>query len=114
MLSTPGKVASASRTASGNSGALALSDAGQKVSFVLNVTAQSGTTPTLDVSVEWSNDKGTTFIAPSTAIAFTQVGAATGSELIGPFDVQGDHYRVVWTLGGGSPDYTFSVDEFVA
>jgi hypothetical protein len=107
--------------ASGNSGAIRVGPPAQfaaaqwdKATFVLNVVNNGGTLPTLDAVIEWSNDGGVTFIAPSTAIAFTQVTTTDGSEMLDPVTVQGEHYRLVWTLGGTGPDYTFSLDEYVS
>jgi hypothetical protein len=49
-------VSAAARTASGNSGLLAIQDdQAQSLALLLSVTAASGTGPTLDVSVEWSH-----------------------------------------------------------
>lgn len=94
---------------------------------VLNVTAQSGTTPTLHVYVQGNRD-GTNFrdylafaqvaaATPMTAIGFnatTAFAAATltdatmsaGTAGAGPF---GDALRVKAVVGGTTPSYTFSV-----
>jgi len=72
---------------------------------VLQVTAISGTSPTLDVTVQHSPD-GTTW---TDLIAFTQVSAAHQAErktVTGSVD---QHVRAIWTLGGTNPAATFTV-----
>jgi len=59
----------------------------------VDYTAESGTDPTLDVDVEWSED-GTTFVPAETADAFTQF-AAVGAA-VKQFDIKGQFYRVVY------------------
>lgn len=116
-------VASAARTADANSGSIPIAVVDwartngprpqTQVVLALDVTAQSGTTPTLDVALEWSLDGGASFAAPVSAPAFAQIGAATGL-FIDTFPVLGDAYRIVWVLGGtDTPTYTFSIREFV-
>lgn len=97
--------ASAARTTTGNSGALDVDD--NVLSLIVDVTAVSGTTPTLDVTVEWSND-GTNFAAADgTADLFAQITAA--SKKVKRFPVKGASMRVVWTIAGTTPSFTFSV-----
>jgi hypothetical protein len=103
-------VASAARTTTGNSGAI--SAGSRQIALGLSVTAQSGTTPTLDVSIEWSQDGGTTwFVAQPTADAFTQV-TTTLINAVRVFVVKAPVYRIVWTIAGTTPSYTFSVREY--
>ncbi len=73
----------------------------------LNCTAASGTTPTLNVKLQTSDDGGTTWYDLPSA-AFTQLTAAgTGIlQLNVPF---GDTLKVVWTIGGTTPSFTFAV-----
>lgn len=102
-------VASAARTATGNSGAVQADISSRNLSVLVNVTAQSGTTPTLDFSVQWSAD-GTNFATPDgTADTITQFAAATGLK-VKLFTVKGRFYRVVWTVAGTTPSFTFTVD----
>jgi hypothetical protein len=104
-------VASAARTASGNSGSLAVrEESDDRLSLLLSVTAVAGTGPTLDVSVEWSHDGGVTFAAADPPDSFAQV-IATGNK-IESYTIKAAHYRVVWTLGGTAPSFTFSVSEY--
>lgn len=72
----------------------------------LVVTALTGTTPTLNVTVEDSLDGGVTWF---TVVTFAQKTAA-GSEAVslsGPFS---DQLRVKWTVGGTTPSASFTVD----
>ena len=105
------EVASAARTTSGDSGYKPVASLQeQDLILLLDVTAQSGTTPTLDVSVEWSMDGGSTFAPGDTADAFAQIAAATGAK-VKDFAIKGSGYRIVWAIAGTSPSYTFSVTE---
>lgn len=94
-------VPSAARTTNGNSGTL---DAdGSVVSLLLDVTAASGTTPTLNLTVEESDD-GTTWRSAGTFAQKTAVSQERKS-----FSVAGRYYRIAWTVGGTTPNFTFSV-----
>lgn len=69
----------------------------------LNVSAQSGTTPTLDVDIVGIIN-GVDFVINS----FTQVGGATGKQTI---DISNcpEKVKAAYTIAGGSPSYTFEV-----
>lgn len=97
--------ASAAKTATGNSGWLNAEDY-QALSLTLDVTAHAGTTPTLDVSVETAEDSSGT--RSRTVGSFTQVTTTNGTQRksFGPLD---RYYRVVWTIAGTTPSYTFSL-----
>jgi hypothetical protein len=101
-------VASASRTASGESAAFQ-NRHGSKAIFVLDVSAASGTTPTLDVDVVGVDHEGNEYTLKS----FTQAIAVTNEAIY--FGLSGDtvllflNLKVKWTLGGTSPNFTFSV-----
>jgi len=115
-------VASASVTADGNSGNIPIlatdwrktsgPRAQTELLLFLDVTVITGTTPTLDITLEWSLDGGTTFAAPAAAPAFAQVAGVIGTQ-VEVFSVLGTSYRLVYDLEGTSPDYTFSVRELV-
>jgi hypothetical protein len=103
-------VPAAARTASGNSGLLAIqSGQARSAALLLSVTAASGTSPTLDVSVEWSHD-GTTFAAADPVDSFAQLVAA--GTRIESYTIKAPFYRVVWALSGTTPSFTFSVSEY--
>jgi hypothetical protein len=99
---------SAARAASGTSGAVPI-DPGMNVHTALVVTAVSGMSPTLDVSLEWSLDGGSTWLPANDA--FTQVTAA-GTQL-STFAAKAPLARVRWDIGGASPSFTFDVRVFV-
>jgi len=68
----------------------------------LNVTAASGTSPTLNVTVQTSHD-GTTWRSAGT---FTQATAV--SEQRATFSI--DRYvRATWAIAGTTPSFTFSI-----
>lgn len=95
----------AATTASGNSGAAKIRT-GQKVAVQQVTSAVSGTSPTLDIEIEWSND-GTNWSSASTPDTLAQI-TGTGDELK-VFDVKGKFFRAVWTLGGtATPTVTVS------
>jgi len=103
----PEVVASAARTTSGNSGALP-SDSISVLNLLVDVTAIGGT-PTLDPTVEWSHD-GVAFFPSDPPDAMAQLTAV--SRAVKRFDVKGPQYRIVWTIGGGTPSLTFSVNRY--
>jgi len=74
----------------------------------LQVVDLSGTSPTLDVTIQHSDDDGVT--DPWSAVCtFTQVTAAHSSERKEITGTVKRYTRAVWTLGGTSPSATFSV-----
>lgn len=102
-------VLSADRSTSSNSGAIGLGKS-LNVGVMVEVTAHSGTTPTLDLSVEWSMD-GTNFAPAQAADSFTQI-TTTDQRVIKLFAVKAPFFRLVWTLGGTTPHYTFSASRY--
>lgn len=104
-------LASAARTASGNSGGLAIREASDRsLHLLLSVTAVGGVTPTLDVSVEWSMDGGVTFAASDPVDSFAQIIAA--KNVVETYTLKAPHYRVVYAIAGTTPSFTFSVVEY--
>lgn len=100
-------VASAARTASGNSGATEGWNA-SSLRVQLDVTAVSGTTPSLTVLVEDSLD-GTNWNTVGTFAAKTAV-AREVINVTAPF---ADRLRVSWSvIGTASPSFTFAVVAF--
>ena len=72
----------------------------------LIVTAKSGTTPTLDVHLEESDDDSTYYDIPGGA--FPQLGDATGRKNI-QIRTTRNYIRVVSATGGTNPVYTGQV-----
>lgn len=99
-------VTSAARTATGNSGALVGYAGADTLRAQLNVTAVSGTTPSMTVLVEDSVDAGTTWNTIGSFAAKT----ATGREVINVTSPFTDMIRVSWTITGTTPSFTFAVD----
>lgn len=97
-------VASGARTATSNTSARQ-TGYGRTVSVMLDVTAVSGTTPSMTVSVEWSPD-GTTFFPVETPDAFTAITAT--KKVAKSFTVKGAYWRLVWTISGTTPSFTFA------
>lgn len=92
------------RTASGDSGIFSAYGPASTLRAQLDVTAASGTTPTLDVVIEDTLD-GTNWNVIGT---FAQK-VAVGREVINVTSPFGDRLRVRWTIGGATPSFTFSV-----
>lgn len=108
--STDELLASAARTATGQSSSYGTS--GRVVAMVVqvNVTAVSGTTPTLDVDLEDSFDgviwnkvsdiNASNITATGTTVARLNLTATPATRLL----------RVKYTIGGTTPSFTFSVN----
>jgi hypothetical protein len=96
-------VASAARTTNGNSSTVT-GWARNGVAAKVDVTAVSGTTPSLTVTVQDSPD-GTTWTTRDTFGAKTAVSNETRT-LPSGLDV---FQRVAWTITGTTPSFTFSV-----
>ena len=95
---------SAARTTTGASAAIPGFAAARLLVLQLEVTAASGTVPTLDVIVEDTVD-GTNY---NTIATFTQkTGAAR--EVIRVTTAFTDNLRVSYEIGGVTPSFTFNV-----
>lgn len=102
-------LASAARTASGNSGDIVVSKFREAVIF-LDITAVSGTSPTLDMKVQRKDPLSGSYTDwdDATAKVFSQK-SATGSFAIYLSDPLAQIIRISFTIGGSSPSFTFSV-----
>ncbi len=95
------------KTASGNSGVFQLGNvpSGSRIWAALHVVLISGTTPTLDVILESDADSG--FASATTRVTFTQVGTVRSAQFLSAAgSITDAHWRLGWTLGGSSPNYT--------
>jgi hypothetical protein len=92
------------RTTSGSSNTVQ-AYGGEIVRAQLNVTAASGTTPTLNVLIEDTLDG----INYNTIGTFAQKTAA-GREIINITTPFSETLRVSWTIAGTNPSFTFAVD----
>lgn len=95
---------SAARTTSGNSAGDDFGLNYDEAQFFLDVTAASGTSPTLDAIIQVSPDEGVTWYDLAT---FTQAVAVT-AQMLRELNI-GSRLRVAWTIGGTSPSFTFEV-----
>lgn len=76
-----------------------------EMALYLDITAASGTTPTLDIDYQTSVDGGTTWF---THTSFTQA-TTTGTEkkvIAAPIGIVS---RLLCTLGGTTPSFTFTL-----
>lgn len=95
---------SAARTATGQSTAFAVGTR-ETLAVLVNVTAVSGTSPSLTVNVEWSDD-GTNWFVADPADAFTAITAA--GKKVKVFSVKGLSARLNYTISGTTPSFTFA------
>lgn len=112
-------VASDIRTTTGDSGVLTRGyGAVVSIRAQLNVTAASGTTPTLNVVIQdtlddtnW-NTIGT--FTQKTAVSREVINILPQKAESGTFQpLFSDRLRVLWTIGGTTPSFTFQVDWIV-
>ena len=97
-------VASGARTSNGDTGILSVRyNDFENLRCQLDVTAASGTTPTLDVVIEDTID-GSNW---NTIGTFAQK-TTTGREVINITIPFAGRVRVRWTIGGATPSFTFS------
>lgn len=100
-------VASAARTVTGNTAALDSHGMGC-LTFFINVTAVSGTTPKLQVSLEVSEDQSNW-----KEVTNTKQFTATGSERIPRIPMGARYYRFSWIISGTTPSFTFSINTVI-
>lgn len=101
LLQTAARTATANGTAKNLGASLP-----QTLMAVLDSAAGTGTTPTLDVKVQGSND-GTTWV--DTGAVFTQVVAVASFQRKDVGQPVYKQYRAVSTIGGTTPSFTYSV-----
>ena len=106
-------VQSAAYTATASSSTVGLDRAvGEYVSLFVNVTAASGTTPSLALSVQWSHDGVNFADVDGTADTFAAITAVKTT--VKQFVVKGPFYRVTYAITGTTPSFTFSVTSYVS
>lgn len=92
-------------TASGHSAAF--NSSGHYVDLEVEVSAVSGTTPSMTVEVQWSMD-GTTFgPVDTTADAFAAITAV--GNVVKQFTAKAPFFRLAWTVTGTTPSFTVTV-----
>jgi hypothetical protein len=81
------------------------------VDMTVNVTAVSGTNPTLDIDIQTAAENDVADANWITVKSFTQIVTA-GTWSLGLSMFMGDplrrHIRVSYTIGGATPSFTFS------
>lgn len=95
---------SAARTATGQGSAVSTGVEQAQVAK-LDVTAASGTTPSLTVTIEESPNGSTGWVTHSSFTART----GTGSQVIELKKRSQPFMRASWTISGTTPSFTFSV-----
>ena len=96
-------------TTSGNSSGVLVQPVGNvggPVSCHLAVTAVSGSSPTLTVSLQWSQNNST-WITATTDETFATVTAAGAALLTVPSRAL--YVRAAWTVTGGTPSFTAAI-----
>jgi hypothetical protein len=91
---------------SGPGNTVAVNHLNSALSFVLNVTAQAGTNPTLDVDIEVLDEvSGLWYVLDS----FAQK-TGVSNERLAAVSIPEGRIRANWTIGGtDTPTFTFSV-----
>ena len=103
-------VATAAVTSTATSSAIDLLEYDGDVLLILDSAAGGGSSPTLDIKLTESDETGGTFTDLSGA-AFTQVvDAASMQTLTINKDSSKRFVRIVQTIGGSSPTFTFSIN----
>lgn len=98
------------RTATGNGAAVDVQTLDGDIFLILDSAAGTGTTPTLDIKVQSSDTSGGTF-TDITGAVFTQVtGTAAQQAITISKDEARRWIRIVYTVGGSNPSFTFSVN----
>lgn len=105
----PKIVASLARTANGTAAPTALGamDAATVLRVQLNVTAASGTTPSLAVTIEDTVDD-----VNWNPIGTFAVRTAAGREVINVTTPFADRIRLAWAMTGTTPSFTFDIDAY--
>lgn len=98
--------ASAPQTVNGQSGGIPVPVGSSSVAVQVNVTAASGTTPSMTLTVQWSNDGTTWGSADGTPDTMTAITAAT--VVSKSFPVRGGFMRLSWAITGTTPSFTFA------
>ena len=100
----------AARTATGNGTGIDVQTMDGDLFLILDSAAGTGSSPTLDIKVQSSDTSGGTY-TDITGATFTQVtGTASQQAITISKDEAKRYIRVVYTIGGTSPSFTFSVN----
>ena len=105
-------IVSTAYTVDVNLAALTVPDGASKINIFIDITAVGAdANETLDISVEWSPDLGTTWHTADPADTFTQILQTAGAQRVAKqFDVLAPTYRLALDTEGTTPEFTFAVD----
>lgn len=99
--------ASAAETATGQGSEISGVRSWGLVSFTLDVSAHAGTTPTLNVTIEYRDIASNSWVVIAT---FAEIGDANGTERITVANMPETNIRVAWVItGSAGQSYTFTV-----
>lgn len=104
-----GDIASSTITTTTTVSAAQSPGTGSAVEFNVPVTAVSGTLPTLDISIEESDNTGTDWYR---IYDFPRI-TATGIYRTPPIKTSGNRFRYIHTIGGTTPSFTRSLNRVV-
>lgn len=100
-------VTSAARTTSGNSAAVGVPLGRASVAVQVDVTAASGASPSMALTVEWSAD-GTTWFKSDPADSLTAITATVA--VVKRLEAKGSFLRLAWAITGTVPSFTFAAN----
>lgn len=100
-------VPSAANIVSGNSGTI-LTGGYTSLSFIINITAASGTLPFIYIDLQVSDDNSTWF-----ALQTTPAISIPSTIIFAPSFIPYAYYRFAWVIGGTTPSFTFSITSTV-
>jgi hypothetical protein len=103
---TTNYIASGARTTAGNGSAADISGV-DYVTVLVDVTAVSGTTPAMTIIPQWSHN-GTDWFDSNPGENMSPDFTATAKRAK-TFQVKAPYFRVVWSIGGTTPSFTFAV-----
>ena len=110
-LATNANVADLASTAKTATFTLAVTPASGAISYAaqINVTASSGTTPTMDCSILESLDGGTTY--PKTVYTFERITGVLAAPLVSPLlRYGGSKLEYSCVIGGTTPSFTMAIN----
>ena len=103
-------IATAAVTSTATSAAIDLKEYDGDVTLILTSAAGTGSSPTLDVKVQDSDDSGGSY-ADLSGATFTQVTDAVSMQVITFVKDEAKRYiKIVQTVGGSTPSFTFNIN----
>ena len=109
-LTVTAGVATAAKTSTATSSAIDLLEFDGDILLVLDSAAGTGSSPTLDIKIQDSDASSGTYGDLSGA-TFTQVtGSASMQTLVINKDSAERYIKIVQTIGGSTPSFTFSIN----